>query len=305
MAGLMMLWQPILQGVLQGRQNFLWLGWVSMFNGVGRVGISGIFVWLLHQLGQRAVYPNKPGELLTESPNGWWAAGIMAGTLLGLVALVATAAYQIRDLWKAERLPFDSRDWLKRVIPLTFGAGAGLFLLSADVIVVKSSFSNWAPYLFGITMAKAIVQFTAPLAAVMFPKVVRNATQNQQSSLLGLTLLGTLVLSGMAAIALPIVAPFAIKFGSRPEYKTILPLIPLFAWAMVPLSMGNVLLNNLMARSRFGVVPWLVLISAGYWFSLLRFHDSFGQVVQVFGIFNTLMLITCVAFTWGGKPCRE
>jgi hypothetical protein len=32
-----MLWLPIFQGLLQGRQNFLWLGWVFIFNGYRRV----------------------------------------------------------------------------------------------------------------------------------------------------------------------------------------------------------------------------------------------------------------------------
>ena len=34
--GLFVLWMPILSGVLQGRQNFLWFGWASILGGLGR-----------------------------------------------------------------------------------------------------------------------------------------------------------------------------------------------------------------------------------------------------------------------------
>src|SRR4051812_9746732 len=45
--GLVMLMLPIWQGLLQGRQNFLWLGWAAVFNAMGRVVIGGLIVFLL------------------------------------------------------------------------------------------------------------------------------------------------------------------------------------------------------------------------------------------------------------------
>ena len=32
------LWQPLFLGVLQGRQNFMWLGWTFILNGLTRLG---------------------------------------------------------------------------------------------------------------------------------------------------------------------------------------------------------------------------------------------------------------------------
>ncbi|MCX6923970.1 MAG: hypothetical protein NT154_12295, partial [Verrucomicrobia bacterium] len=45
--GLVMLWLPIAFGVLQGRQNFLWLGWAAVCNGAGRVLLAGFIVLVL------------------------------------------------------------------------------------------------------------------------------------------------------------------------------------------------------------------------------------------------------------------
>jgi hypothetical protein len=40
-------WFPITMGMLQGRQNFLWLGWLQIFNGVGRFAAIVVIEGLL------------------------------------------------------------------------------------------------------------------------------------------------------------------------------------------------------------------------------------------------------------------
>ena len=110
--------------------------------------------------------------------------------------------------------------------------------------------------------------------------------------------IGTGALAVGAAVALPLVSPLLIKAISTQANLAILPLIPLFAWAMVPLAMANVLLNNLMARSRFTGVPAMVLVAVFYWLGLQRFHGSFDMVARTMGGFNLLFLLVCVVFTW-------
>src|SRR5687768_4354507 len=45
--GLPVLWQPVLSGILQGRQNFLWLGWQSILNSIARCAAIFLFVRLM------------------------------------------------------------------------------------------------------------------------------------------------------------------------------------------------------------------------------------------------------------------
>ena len=70
---------------------------------------------------------------------------------------------------------------------------------------------------------------------------------------------------------------------------------------MVPLALANVLLNNLIARSFFKVVPALCLLAPGYAFALTRFHDTPVTVLKTLGVFNLLLLAVCAWFTWGTK----
>jgi O-antigen/teichoic acid export membrane protein len=286
-AGLLMLWLPIFQGLLQGRQNFLWLGWVQFINGVGRFIIAGAVVVLLHG----------------------WAASVIGAFVVGMMAALVAGMWQNADLWKQPGAPFDAKGWLWHIAPLTLGFGVSQFMLSADVLVVQTYLGGEgqaAPYNFGGTMARAIVLFTGPLAAVMFPKLVHSAARKHKGggNLLGMTLLGTVVLSCIAAVALTYLSPMLIHIGSKKEYESIVPLMPLFAWAMVPLAVGNVLLNNLMAHSRFKASPVLVGVAVVYWIALQHYHESFKMVVQTLGVFNLIFLTVCAVFTWlpnGGK----
>ena len=280
-SGLMMLWTPMFNGLLQGRQNFLWMGWVAIINSAGRVLLAAVIVICFH------------GE----------AAGIIAGILLGLAIGVGTAFWQNWDLWNEPSDKFDVRDWLRHVTPLTLTSGVGQFLQTADGVAAQvylGAGGAAAPYIFGGTLARAIPLATAPLAAVMFPKLVHRKARAETGgpNLLGLTFLGTLVLGCLAALSLTVLSPFLIKLASKAEYVSIVPLIPLFAWVMVPLCLGNVLLNNLNAHSYFKPVPVLIVLVAGYWIALLNFHASFKMVIETLGVFNLLFLGVCLFFTW-------
>jgi hypothetical protein len=61
---------------------------------------------------------------------------------------------------------------------------------------------------------------------------------------------------------------------------------------------GNVLVNAMLARSSFRVVPALVLLAAAYGFALTRFHDTPELVLQTMGAFNLELLAVCAAFAW-------
>ncbi len=278
-AGLVMVWRQVFWGLLQGRQNFLWYGWSTICDGIGRVTIGGIVVIALH--GQ--------------------AAGLMLGVFTGVLLAFIPAISQNVDLLKMKGAPFDKFGWLKRVVPLTAGFGVSTFIFNADAIVVQKYLGEGgkaADYQFGGTLCRAIVLFTAPLAAVMFPKLVHSAARSQKTNVMGLTMLGTFALSTCAVIGLAVVGPFVMQKFSKGDYQSIAHLIPLFASGMTLLGMGNVLLYNLMAHSRFKIVPLLLILAASYWYALQHRHDSFKMVIQTFCLFALIYLGLCSLFTW-------
>ena len=278
-------WQPIFLGILQGQQNFLCMGWSMIANGVGRVGVA-VFAVLALQCR---------------------ASGMVAGMLGGLVLSLVLAIWPTRSLWRASAVPFDWRAVLRQVIPLSVGFAAYNFLFTADTLFVKWYFTPAiaAFYLSAGTLARASMWLVGPLAAVMFPKLVHAKARAEKTDLLGVVLLGTLIFSAGGATGLWVLGPWLVKFMFTPDYvQAATTLLPWYAWAVVPLAVGNVLLNNLLAHSHFKVVPALCVLALAYAFALTQFHDTPITVIKVMGTGNLLLLAICAWYTWGGGKSK-
>ena len=278
--GLIALWRPVTQGVLQGRQNFLWLGNIMIADGIGRFSAVCLTVGLLAN----------------------YAAGAIAAVLVGVVAVGLVGFWRCADCLRGPGEPMDWSGWLRRVTPLTLGMGVSIFMLSADMVFVQRFFSKdqTGYYAAAGMIGRALVYFTAPVAQVMFPKLARSAATGEKSNALFLAV-GFTALAGVCAA---IVCTFLPKLPLQivrydASYLEISgPLIPWFGWCMLPLTLATVLLNNLMATSQFRAVPWLIAVAAGYGLTLYFRHDSFIQVIQTIGVFGLLLLAVTAWFTW-------
>jgi O-antigen/teichoic acid export membrane protein len=284
LALLMNLWMPLFSGVLQGRQDFFWLGWASIIGGVGRVAVAVFIVLAFHG----------------------GATGMMFGAFAGLGAWAGIAIWRSRDLWLTKTDPFDARGLLKQAVPLMLGFGVVQFFLTADTMFVKAFFpgDEMAPYGVAGTLSRALLWLVLPLAAVMFPKIVHATMKSEKSNLFGIVLLGTAALAICSAAGLCVVGPLVVKLAFKAQYVAeTTKLLPWYAGAMIPLALANVLVNDLMARGKFKVVLPMVLVAVAYGFMLpAMLHKFPGHMVvalQTLGGFTLLLLGICAWFTWG------
>ena len=276
------LWLPMFVGVMQGQQNFLWMGWVNILNAVARFGLAAT-----------AVLAFAGGST-----------GMVAGVCLGLAVAVGIGIWQTRQLWRLPVEKFAVGAWLSQVIPLMLGFGALQFLFTADTLFVKAYFpeDETGFYVGAGTLSRALLWLVLPLAAVMFPKIVHSAARSEKSNLVGLVLLGSGLLAAGGALGLTVLGPWLVQFVFKPSFVAVAAkVLPWYAWAMVPLSLANVLVNNLLARSDFRIVPALVALAAAYGFALTQFHASLVMVLQTLGVFNLLLLLVCGWFTRTAK----
>jgi O-antigen/teichoic acid export membrane protein len=306
---LLSVWGPLFSGLLQGQQNFFWLGWASILQACVRLSVAVVAV-----LGFGAN-----------------AAGIMTGVVLGMAAAQAVLFWQSRSIWL--RLPGDGStgerpdasgvsgpgggpsellDWrglLRQAFPLMLGFGAYQFMFTADTMFAKAYFNGEQMGYYGSagTLSRAVMWLVGPLAAVMFPKIVHSAARSEKSNLVGLVLLGTGVLAVLGALGLSIVGRWVVPLVFTGAYLPVATsVLPWYAGAMVPLALANVLLNNLLARARYRAVPGLCLVAVAYGIALTRFHESFVMVLQVFGVFNLLLLAVCGWYTMADvKAARQ
>jgi hypothetical protein len=281
------LWGPMFLGVLQGRQDFFWMGWSLILGGFGRFIFAAMFVLAL----------------------GFGAAGMMAGALIGVGLTAAIAIWRSRDLWMLRSERFDGKSFLQQVLPLVFGYGAFQFMFTADTLYAKAFFQPDAmkPYVAAGTLARGLLWVVMPLASVMFPKLVQSSIRREKTNLFGLVVLGTAVLGIGGMIALWILGPWVVRiiYKSGDVLGTVA-LIPWYACAMVPLAMANVMVNDLLARARFVAVPFMVAVALAYAFALPAILNHFpGRlevVLQTLAAFNLLLVAVCAWFRWG--PAR-
>ena len=95
------LWRPMFSGVLQGRQDFFWMGWSTILGGVGdlRKRNSGAGAGL-----------RRGGHDCRRAASG--------------VGIALVSIWRSRDLWSLRSEPFDGKGMMKQVVPLMFGFGA-------------------------------------------------------------------------------------------------------------------------------------------------------------------------------------
>ncbi|HXI53078.1 MAG TPA: hypothetical protein VNH84_16295 [Candidatus Saccharimonadales bacterium] len=278
LVGLFSLWQPLLLGLLQGEQNFLWFGWAAMSNGLVRLVTVAILTLAL----------------------GGQATGAMIGVLFGMVISMGIAAWPIRKLWRVPAAPFAWLPWLKKALPITLSLGAVTVMLTQDMLVVQAFFpeTETAYYAAAGLIGRTLYYLIAPITYVLFPKVVQSAAKAEKTSVLVLALVATGLLGGMAALLCTLFPELPLLIIYDRSYLRVAPLVPLYAWCTLPLALSALLVNNLLARERFGVVWWLVASAAGYWVTLRYLHQSFTQVIQVLGFFGTILFVGCALLTW-------
>jgi O-antigen/teichoic acid export membrane protein len=278
---LLSFWLPMFLGLMQGQQNFFWLGWVNIYNAVARILVAGILVFFFAGASTSMIF----------------------GVCAGLAAAMGIGVWQTRGLWALRAEPFNVRELLAQIVPLMIGFAAVQFLFTADTMFVKVYFTadESGFYVSAGTLSRALLWLVLPLATVMFPKIVHSSAKSEKSNLLGLVMLGTAGLAAGAAVGLTVLGPYVVRFAFTAAYVPVATtLLPWYAWAMVPLSLANALVNNLLARSQFRIVPVLLVLAVGYGVALTRFHDNLIMVLKTLGCFNLLLLAACAWFTWRG-----
>jgi len=286
--GLAALWVPVFKGLVQGQQHFPGLGWSLILDGFGRfVAVTLIVVWW-----------------------GGQAAGGMAGALLGHLLSLAVVVWVVRDLFRKPGAGFAWGPWLRRAAPMAVGAGLIGLMSTVDVVYVRAVFPAEASDLYnrGAMIGLALMTVSLPLVQVMFPKVARSAALTRPSQAMYLALAATAGVGASAALFCTLLPelPLRLVFIGNPVAWEAAPLVPWFAWVLLPLMLAMVLINNLLAQERFAIVPWMLGVTAVYLWALTFWRTrlpawepfaAFRALLGTLGICNLLLLFLAVRFT--------
>jgi O-antigen/teichoic acid export membrane protein len=283
---------PFAQGLLQGTQNFAWLGWSILLNGLGRFVALAVAVLIFK------------GH----------STGALFGAFLGLAAAVVVGLWPSRHLFRRTSGKFEWLPWLKRVLPLSAGTSALLFMINADMLFVQSHFAeNQARYYAAVAMVGVgLVTFTTPMASVMFPKLVSSRAKGLRSDSFILALSGTAILGLLGAVTCTLfpALPLRIMYFNKPDLWLSAQLVPWFMWCMLPVTLANVLITDLLAKRHYKVVFWLVLAAIGYGFSINHYlgnapradhFTAFKGVILRLGMFSSFILMVSAVFSYRAR----
>ncbi len=286
------LWIPIWKGLLQGKHLFGGLGWLQISDGVVRFSVMLLMIFVL----------------------GGKAAGGMFAAVVGQLVTVVIGAAMTLAFWQTRAaVSFHWKTWLAHALPLTLGLGTVLVMSSLDMLFVQGLFSDTGQTaLYGGAMLTgfAIIQFIAPVALVMFARVAKNVARAERADSLGMTLAATILFGVVAAVGCTLFPrlPLRLMYFSNPAMWEAAPLVPWFAWALLPLTVSNVLVQNILARGRFQAVPWLILVPAIYAACLclqapgllaMKPFEAFIRVIQTLGCASLLL---CALAAWFSRP---
>ena len=283
--GLPVLWLPLLLGILQGQQNFFWWGWQSILNAICRATAIFIFVRII----------------------GIHITGAMAGVLVGSTTSVAICVWQALPMLRgpADRVSFKS--WLWQVMPLVLGLASASIVLGADVIVVRWFFPDQSGLYNAVAViGRALMFFIIPMTQVMFPKVVQAAARSESTDAMTHALGATAFIGAAAALGCTLLPELPLKVLFPPAFLEAKKLVWVYAWCMIPVTLANVLINNLLARRHYHAVPWLIASALGYGIALvivaghaqaLAPLEGFRWIVLTFGVFSLLLLAVTIWFT--------
>jgi O-antigen/teichoic acid export membrane protein len=280
---------PIFQGLLQGTHQFGGMGWVQITNGFGRLAMMLLFVVVIR------------GK----------AAGAMLAVLVSQLVTVSVGGTLTRKIWTHRpKVSFDWRGWFASAIPLSFGLATIQVMQTIDMLFVQGLFEKTQSTLYSGAMMTgfAIVQFIAPVALVMFARVAKSVAHKENSDSVGMTLAATIIFGCLAGIGCTILPrlPLRLMYFTTPEMWNAAPLVPWYAWALLPMTVANALVQNILAHGRYKAVLWLMLVPFVYAAALCieapalvqmpPFH-AFVRVIQTMGIASTVLCAIAAVFS--------
>ncbi len=271
---------PVNLAVLQGVQNYKWLGINQGIGGPSKLLFTVLFV-----------------------AAGFGVNGVMSGLIASGLLLWFMSYFPIRKIAKREYGQSASVDHISysTVWPVFLSVFSFSVLTQADIVLVSRYFSshNVGIYASAAIIGKAVMYIPGAIVLAMFPMVSEQHALNQSSrQVLVKSLAITLALSGVGT-ALFFLFPgwiMNILYGTR--YAEANEVLKYYGIAMLPMGLLLVLMSYLIARKQT-LFSYLMLLGALFEISVIYFyHQSLLQIVMFMLIIGTLLCIASIALQY-------
>jgi O-antigen/teichoic acid export membrane protein len=277
---------PVAGGAMQGLKRFGWMSVIAIASPTARIAIGVGLVWL-----------------------GWRATGALMGTLAANAIVPLVVAAVLFPLLRSNVAvrTLDTSGVYRYLGPTMISCICYAGLVNLDMPIVKHYFTGdeAAQYSLASLFGRAIGWLITPLSAVLFPHVWDEQRHTANRALLLKFLVTSVALAIVAAIGCSLIADRLTWLVLKRPDETVTSLIPLCAWAMLPIGVANIFLNFVMARGRYGFLAVFVVVTVLYVVTLALVCDathSFRAALAVIAGFGTVTLGLFVAVTYTARP---
>jgi O-antigen/teichoic acid export membrane protein len=265
---------PINMALLQGLQNYTWVG-ISQ-------GLGG---------------PLKFAFCMVLVLAGFGLNGALAGLLVSQIVLWLLSSVPVRRSLAGVSAPLSSAGpgaaALKRVLPILLANLAFTLITQMDLVLVNRYFpaQESAIYASAAVLGRSVMYIPATLVLAMFPMVSEKQALNRDTNpLLLKSLLMTFCLSGTGALLFYAMPEWILLTFFGAQYAGAAPLLKYFGVAMLPLALLLVLYNYMIACGRSGF-SYCMLVMAGIDILLIHsYHGSLLGVVFITAVSSLLLL---------------
>ena len=272
---------PVNLAVLQGVQDYTWLGILSSLGGPAKFLFTVLFVWA-----------------------GFGVSGVMAGMvasglLLWSMSYFPTGRHLIHvkgSNGAAEHVSFTD------AIPVFLAVFAFTLLTQADMVLVNRYFTAQDAagiYASAAVLGKAVMYIPGAIVLALFPMVSEQYALNRGSRhLLFKALIMTMAISGSGAVFFYLfpVSIIGVVYGN--QYTEAASILKYYGLAMLPMALLMVLMNYLIAREK-NLFSYIMIVGALLEiFAIILFHDSLMQIVLIMLTAGTLLLMTGIAIQY-------
>ena len=260
-----MLCAPVVAGILQGLQAFVWMGISTQLWIILRLFLGLILVFWISATAVSAIVSHA------------------VAMLLGLVVAFWGLTRHLRGAGRVAAPDGVAAYFLQSMLLL---AGYGV-LMNSDVMLVRHYHPESAGFFAqAATIGRSVIFLPMPIAMALFPKVISSgATSSSSRNTLGRALLMVLTLIGTAVALVWLLPwlPLRILYGVTDPTPESLQLVRWVCLAMSPLGVTYLLLHVEMAQHRFATVPWLLACASGYIGAVAFFHANVFHIVAIMG----------------------
>jgi O-antigen/teichoic acid export membrane protein len=259
------------RGVMQGVQDFKSLSVNYIVEGVAKLLLAMLAVYLGHRVG-----------------------GAIVALILAYIMIIAFFWMSIKKFFKKEAIPVKTRGMYIYSIPVFCMIVSLTLFFSADVILVKHFFSETEAGLYSALslLGKIIFFGTLSIAQVMFPKVSANHSQGKSSvHLFYYSLLVILICIGIALSAYIFFPQILVHILFGDAFAEMIPLVGKVGIFMSLISILYLISFYLISLEKFRFIVLLFCANTIQIVLVYIYHTSLAQIITIFNMLMVSLIV--------------